>query len=140
MVSGTPVRWQASASATQPSGRNSRRPMHTGTSWRARVSETSAWQFARLPSWPQYCRCPPTDCLPCFTSAVSSITSTASAPPTRRSACRTSSASSGAVGHGEVEMKWCRCGTSPGATRCAATRCAIGSTLLRSPGRNSPVT
>src|SRR3954451_15570566 len=36
----------------------------------ARVSETSDWQMARLPSWPQYCRLTPTECRPCFTRAV----------------------------------------------------------------------
>jgi hypothetical protein len=39
-----------------------------------------AWQLARLPSWPQYWRLTPTERRPCFTSAVSSTTSTASGP------------------------------------------------------------
>jgi hypothetical protein len=76
---------------------------------RARVSETSAWQLARLPSWPQYWRFTPTERRPCFTSAVSSTTSTASGPPTSRSAALTSSSANGGMAQGEVETKWCSC-------------------------------
>jgi len=132
-VSGTPARRRRPGSPAHVSGRNRRRPTQTGTSPRARVSETSAWQFARLPRSPQYWRCTPTESLPCFTRAVSSTTSTAPGPPTSRSAVRASSASSGSVAQGEAAMKWCGCGTSPG-----ATRAAIGSTLLRLPGSSRP--
>ncbi|CAA9285456.1 MAG: hypothetical protein AVDCRST_MAG08-4166 [uncultured Acetobacteraceae bacterium] len=52
--------------------------------------------------------------------------------PAARSS-QTSSASSGSVAQGEAETKWCSCCTSPG-----ATRAAIGSTLLRSPGSSKP--
>src|SRR4051794_5810547 len=130
-ASGTPAAARRPASPHQSSGRNSRRPTPTGTSARARVSETRAWQFAFLPSWPQYCRFTPTEWRPCFTSAVSSTTRAASGPPTSRSAAFTSSSSRDAVAQGEVETKWCSCWRSPG-----ATRAAIGSTLLRSPGRD----
>jgi hypothetical protein len=60
---------------------------------------------------------------------VSSITRTASGPPSSRSAAFTNASSKGAVSQGEVETKWCSCWVSPG-----ATRAAIGSMLLRSPG------
>jgi hypothetical protein len=36
--------------------------------------------LARLPSWPQYCRATPTESVPFFGSAVSSITSAAFGP------------------------------------------------------------
>jgi hypothetical protein len=32
--------------------------------WLAIESETTAWQSSCLPSWPQYCRATPTECLP----------------------------------------------------------------------------
>jgi hypothetical protein len=134
IASGTPAAVHRPASVHQSSGRKRRRPTQTGTSALASVSETSAWQFARLPSWPQYCRFTPTECRPCFTSAVSSTTSTASCPPTSRSADLTSSSSRGAVGQGEVETKWCSCWVSAG-----ATRAAMGSMLFRSPGRIKPL-
>src|SRR3954471_19662319 len=129
-VSGTPAAARRVASPPQSSGRNSRRPTPTGTSLRARVRETSDWQLARLPSWPQYWRLTPTEWRPCFTSAVSSTTSTASGPPTKRSAARTSSSSRGAVAQGEAETKWCSCWVSAG-----ATLAAIGSIVFLSPRR-----
>ena len=46
----------------------------TGTSPRASVSDTSVWQFAVLPSAEAYCGATPTECLPFFGIAVSSIT------------------------------------------------------------------
>src|SRR3954465_13893705 len=88
--SGTPAAAQRSGSRVHSSGRNSRSPTGAGTSPPASVSETSAWQLARLPSWPQYCRATPTESVPFFGRAVSSITNTASGPPTRRSACSAS--------------------------------------------------
>src|SRR3954464_13974731 len=84
--SGTPARAQRPGSAVHSSGRNRRSPTGTGTSPLARVSETRTWQLARLPRQPQHCRATPTECLPCFGRAVSSITSTASGPPTSASA------------------------------------------------------
>src|SRR3954469_13131708 len=90
-ASGTPAAARRAASAPQSSGRKRRRPTPTGTSARARVSETRDWQLAFLPSWPQYWRFTPTECRPCLTSAVSSTTKAASGPPTSRSAAFTSS-------------------------------------------------
>ncbi len=58
----------------------------TGTSSWASVSETRVWQFAFLPSAEAYCGATPTECWPFFGRAVSSMTSTASGPPTSRSA------------------------------------------------------
>ena len=66
----------------QLSGRNSRNASMTGTSPRASVSDTRVWQFAVLPSAEAYCAATPTECVPFLAIAVSSITSTASLPPT----------------------------------------------------------
>src|SRR3954463_15755073 len=60
-VPGTPAAARRVASPLQSSGRNRRRPTPTGTSARAKVSETRAWQLARLPSWPPYWRLTPTE-------------------------------------------------------------------------------
>src|ERR1700682_355231 len=73
-------------SLVQLSGRNSRRAIMTGTSSRASVSDTRVWQFEVLPSAEAYCGATPTECVPFLGSAVSSITSTASLPPTSLSA------------------------------------------------------
>src|SRR5256885_2162243 len=54
----------------------------TGTSPRASVSDTKVWQLAVLPSAEAYCAATPTECVPFLGIAVSSITSTASLPPT----------------------------------------------------------
>src|ERR687883_595998 len=80
-ASGTPAAAQRAGSPVHLSGRNRRSPTGTGTSRPASVSETSAWQLAFLPSWPQYCRSTPTESVPFFGSAVSSTTSAASGPP-----------------------------------------------------------
>jgi hypothetical protein len=48
--------------------------------------DTRVWQLAVLPSAEAYCGATPTECVPFFGIAVSSITSTASLPPTRLSA------------------------------------------------------
>jgi hypothetical protein len=70
---------------------------------------------------------------PFFGSAVSSTTSTASAPPTSASAFAASTASSGAPSQEGLATKlW--------SWSCAARprRIAIGCTLLRSPGSSRP--
>ena len=95
-----------SGSSVQVSGRKSRSPTITGTSREASVTETSDWQLDVLPSEEAYCGATPTECCPFFGSAVSSITSTASGPPTSASACRTSSSSSGAASHTPLDTKW----------------------------------
>src|SRR5215207_2161524 len=61
--------------------------------------------------------------------------STASAPPTRRSASRASPAASGAACQAGLLMTWGSWSPSAG-----ATRAAIGCTLLRSPGPSRPRT
>src|ERR1700758_4207006 len=53
---------------------------------RASVSDTRVWQLAVLPSAEAYCAATPTECVPFFDIALSSITNTASRPPTSRSA------------------------------------------------------
>ena len=98
---------QRAGSATHSSGRNRRRPTGTGTSPCARVRETRDWQFAFLPSWPQYCRATPTDRVPFLGRAVSSITREAFAPPTSRSASRASSAQRGLSSQAGLAMKCC---------------------------------
>jgi hypothetical protein len=45
------------------SGRNSRNASMTGTSPLARVSDTSVWQLAVLPSTEAYCAATPTECM-----------------------------------------------------------------------------
>src|SRR5258708_29750396 len=79
---GTPARLKRARSLVQLSGRNRRRAIMTGTSSRASVSDTRVWQFEVLPSAEAYCGATPTECVPFLGSAVSSITSTASLPPT----------------------------------------------------------
>ena len=64
------------------SGRNSRRPTITGTSPRASVSDTKVWQMAAWPKADADCGATPTECVPFFGNAVSSMTRKASAPPT----------------------------------------------------------
>src|SRR5438477_2880723 len=77
---------QTCLSLVQFSGRKRRRATATGTSPRASVSDTSVWQLAVLPNAEAYCALTPTECLPFFGIAVSSITNTASLPPTSLSA------------------------------------------------------
>src|SRR5271168_4034419 len=55
-----------SAASVQLCGRNRRRPIMTGTSSRASVSDTSVWQLAVLPSAEAYCGATPTECDPFF--------------------------------------------------------------------------
>jgi hypothetical protein len=54
------------------------------TSPRASVSDTNVWQFAVLPTAEAYCAATPTECVPVFGTAVSSVTKTASLVPTSR--------------------------------------------------------
>jgi hypothetical protein len=51
---GTPARHRRSESFVQASGRNRRKETGTGTSSRARVSDTSVWQLAVFPSAEAY--------------------------------------------------------------------------------------
>jgi hypothetical protein len=104
-VSGTRAFAIRSASLVQLSGRNRRRPIITGTSSRASVSDTSVWQLAVLPSAEAYCGATPTECVPFFGSAVSSTTRTALAPPISLSAWIASSSVSGASFQTPLAMK-----------------------------------
>jgi hypothetical protein len=81
-----PARSNRARLLVQLSGRNNRSANMTGTSPRASVSDTSVWQLAVLPSAEAYCGATPTECAPFLGIAVSSITSTASLPPTSLSA------------------------------------------------------
>src|SRR5262249_45623399 len=83
---GTPARFNRHGSLVQLSGRKRRNATITGTSPRASVSDTRVWQLEFLPSAEAYCEATPTECLPFFGTAVSSITITASLPPTSLSA------------------------------------------------------
>src|SRR6266481_6751782 len=83
---GTPARSNRARLLVQLSGRNNRNASMTGTSPRASVSDTSVWQLAVLPSAEAYCAATPTECVPFLGIAVSSITRTASLPPTSLSA------------------------------------------------------
>src|SRR5258705_1453394 len=91
---GTPARFKRARSLVQLSGRKRRSATVTGTSPRASVSDTSVWQLAVLPNAEAYCAATPTECLPFFGIDVSSITNTASLPPTSLSAWMRSSVSS----------------------------------------------
>jgi hypothetical protein len=75
-------RFKRDRSSVQLSGRNGRNDSMTGTAPRANVSDTKVWQLAILPSVEQYCGATPTECLPFLSMVVSSMTSTASRPPT----------------------------------------------------------
>src|SRR3546814_1886650 len=70
------------SSLVQLSGRNSRKPSMIGTSRDVSVTDTSVWQFAFLPSADAYCGATPTDAVPFFGNAVSSMISHALSPPT----------------------------------------------------------
>jgi len=132
-ASGTPARSSRVGLDTHSRGRNRRSATGTGTSWRARVKDTSVWQLASLPSTPAYWCATPTEAEPFFGRAVSSTTSTASAPPTSASAFAASTASSGAPSQDGLATKlwsW-SCAAKP-------SRADIGCTLLRSPGSSSP--
>src|SRR5262249_61779916 len=72
---------------------------------RASVSDTRVWQFAVLPSAGAYCGATPTECVPFLAIAVSSITSTASLPPTSLSAWTSSSVSTGVASQTPAAMK-----------------------------------
>src|SRR6516165_7945976 len=78
----------------------------TGTSSRASVSDTKVWQLAVLPSAEAYCAATPTECVPFLGIAVSSITSTASSPPTSLSAWISSSVSTGVASQTPAAMRW----------------------------------
>src|SRR5262245_53804215 len=75
------------------SGRNNRKASMIGTSPRPSVSYTSVWELAVLPSAEAYSVATPTECVPFLAIAASSITSTASRPPTSLSAWTSSSVS-----------------------------------------------
>src|SRR5262245_22139421 len=104
---GTPARSNRARLLVQLSGRNSRKASMTGTSPRASVSDTRVWQLAVLPSAEAYCAATPTECVPFLGIAVSSITRTASLPPTSLSAWTSSSVSTGAASQAPAAMKWC---------------------------------
>ena len=77
----------------------------TGTSPRARVSDTNVWQLAVLPKAEAYCGATPTECIPFFGNVVSSTTRTASAPPTSLLAWLASSSSNGVSSQTPSETK-----------------------------------
>src|SRR6516225_1854668 len=88
-------------------GKKQRNASMTGTSPRASVSETMVWQFAVLPNAEAYCGATPTEYVPFLGIAVSSITSTASLPPTSLSAWTSNSVSTGVASQTPAAMKWC---------------------------------
>src|SRR5205823_13668237 len=106
-TAGTPARSNRARLLVQLSGRNNRNASMAGTSPRASVSDTSVWQLAVLPSAEAYCAVTPTECVPFLGIAVSSITSTASLPPTSLSAWTSSSVSTGVASQTPAAMKWC---------------------------------
>src|ERR1700733_8293381 len=99
--------------------------------WRlATDSETTAWQLSCLPSWPQYCRATPTECLPFLGKPVSSMIDASIGPSASilgstvwRILVRTASSDQGALAT-KCSSDWCF-----GAVRAGAVGAAIGSTL-----------
>src|SRR5262249_28064242 len=94
-------------------------PQHDSTSPCASVSDTKVWQLAVLPNAETNCEATPTECVPFLGIAVSSITSTASSPPTSLSAWISSSVSTGVASQTPAAMKWCNWSHSPSASRFA---------------------
>lgn len=75
------ARSRRTASLVQLSGRNRWNPTITGTSPDASITATSVWQLAFFPSAEAFCGATPTECLPIFDKAASSMISQASPPP-----------------------------------------------------------
>src|ERR1700761_1829143 len=102
-------------------------------------SETTVWQLSCFPSWPQYCRATPTECLPFFGNPVSSMIEASIASfasilgsAVWRSLVRTALSDQGAMAT-KCSNHWCFAGVQAG-----AGTAPIGSTLLRSPGSKQP--
>jgi hypothetical protein len=87
--------------------RNSRKPIITGTSRRASVSDTSVWQLDVLPSVEAYCGATRTECVLFLDKDVSPMISLASSPTICASASVSKAASKGAASQTPLETKWC---------------------------------
>ena len=103
--SGTLACFIRTVSLVQLSGRDRRKPNMTGTSPEAKVTKTSIWQFAFLPSTVAYWGATPTEALPFLGRAVSSMISQPLSPPTNSSACRHNVTSSGPLSQIPAPMK-----------------------------------
>jgi hypothetical protein len=78
-----PIRSIQSSPLARPTlGKKQPQRQHDWGVPRAHVSDTRVWQFAILPSAEAYWEATPTECMPFLGIAVSSITGTASLPPT----------------------------------------------------------
>lgn len=74
-----------------------------------RARDTTAWQLVVFPATPGYWRATPTERLPFLSTAVSSMISTASGPPTSSCAFSAITYSGGLGLRQEVRTKWCTC-------------------------------
>jgi hypothetical protein len=82
-IFGWPIRSIQSSPLARPTlGKKQPQRQHDWGVPRAHVSDTRVWQFAILPSAEAYWEATPTECMPFLGIAVSSITGTASLPPT----------------------------------------------------------
>src|SRR5262249_33015257 len=84
--SAAPIRSIQSSPLARPTlGKKQPQRQHDWGVPRAHVSDTRVWQFAILPSAEAHWEATPTECMPFLGIAVSSITGTASLPPTNLS-------------------------------------------------------
>ena len=65
--------------------------------------DTATWQLPIFPSAPQYCRCTPTECVPCFGKPVSS----SARIPRRTGTAARNCVQTWVAFHGECVMKCC---------------------------------
>src|SRR5262249_46868101 len=77
---------------------------HSAHSWHPPI-RSRVWQLTVFPSAEVYCAATPTECMPFLGIAVSSITNTASLPPTSSSAWLSSSVSTGLASQTPAAMK-----------------------------------
>ena len=117
--------------------------MATGrlAAWLAMESVAAIRQLPVLPSRPQYCRATPAECTPFLAKPVSSTIQASIGPPRASIAGKTRSRTLPGMAASDHEACPTKCSNDccPAGTRDGATRAAIGSTRLRSPGIDRPV-
>jgi hypothetical protein len=127
--------WRRTGSPAQLSGKYSSASIGACALRVATLSVTPIWQLVIFPAVPVYCRCTPTECVPCFGNPVSSTIHvvTGSRALIASTMCRAATDRTFRSLHGESAAKWSR-------RWCAASHfvwsplvaAAIGSALLRS--------
>jgi len=107
----------------------------------AMVKLAATWQLAILPIVPEYCRCTPTECVPCFGKPVSSMIQSVTELPSRHRRQRVARGLAAHVTVGpfrapsEVRQPLVAALTPSGLGH---ARAAIGSMLFRSPSPSTP--